>query len=236
MPKLVDYPNSSWSNALKFAEAVRELGQECSLETCASRLGMAVKGGAFNYIKAGAMKYGLVDANNGKVATTELFRQMDLAYDPAKKSALAAKAFLNPGLFLRLWEKYRGSRLPVDMLGKILAADFAVPSSISLRIASYFVDGAREVGLLGGDNTFVIALPTTNGDQVQQKSEHTPGLVETPAEPAPEVTIKTDVIVIIKGKGINFSLVIESKDDIEDVKNVLKTVERKISTDENSKR
>jgi hypothetical protein len=227
MPKLVEYPHCSWENAIRLAETISDLGNNCSSQSCAAKLGMSAEGGGFNAMKTGAVKFGLISNENGKLATTSLFNEMHLAYDNEKKRRLAIGAFLSPPLFKKLWEKYRGRKLPTDMLSKILAADFGVMPKQSERIAFFFESGAKTVGLLGHDATMLPEI-AEEGDISPQEPASSAGPMKAAAPPSTGVS-DDKIIVSIQGGGMQSHYLIEHDEDLELVEVAMKAIRRKIN-------
>lgn len=225
MPRIVDYPICSWEKANQLAQAVQDLGGECSPEACAAQLGMAASGGGFNSIKNGAAKFGLIVAGRKSLSTTEHFSKMSLAYDQEKKKKLERDAFLSPPLFRTLWDKYRGRKLP-DILGQVLAADFGVNKAQSEKIANYFVSGAKSVGLSTGDGKLVAEIrQSPMEDEVTNDQENLLGSTE----PASQISDQSpSITVTIKGCGLQSVIQLNDVEDMELVESTLKAVRRKL--------
>ena len=59
MPKLIDYPRTTYASAWEVAEVVDDTGGKCALETCARKLDRKVSG-SFKAIVGSAVKFGLL--------------------------------------------------------------------------------------------------------------------------------------------------------------------------------
>ncbi|RZK31884.1 MAG: hypothetical protein EOO63_02980 [Hymenobacter sp.] len=147
MPKLIDYPRTSYPGAWEIAEVVDDTGGKCALETCARKLNRKVSG-SFKAIVGSAVKFGLLTSKRELLTTTTLFRRIKHAYDKQEELLFHREAFLTPPLFTQLCRKFRSRELPVAMLDVLLIREFGVEEINAQGVAKAFVDGARMVGLL----------------------------------------------------------------------------------------
>jgi hypothetical protein len=152
MPKLIDYPRTSYSGAWEVAEVVDDTGGKCALETCARKLNRKVSG-SFKAIVGSAVKFGLLTSKREVLTTTTLFRRIKHAYDKQEELLFHREAFLTPPLFTQLCRKFRSRELPVAMLDVLLMREFGVEEINAQGVAKAFVDGAHMVGLLDEHNT-----------------------------------------------------------------------------------
>lgn len=151
MPKLIDYPRTSYSGAWEVAEVVDDTGGKCALETCARKLNRKVSG-SFKAIVGSAVKFGLLTSKREILTTTTLFRRIKHAYDKQEELLFHREAFLTPVLFTQLCRKFRSRELPVAMLDVLLIREFGVEEINAQGVAKAFVDGAHMVGLLDEHN------------------------------------------------------------------------------------
>ena len=151
MPKLIDYPRTSYSGAWEVAEVVDDTGGKCALETCARKLNRKVSG-SFKAIVGSAVKFGLLTSKREILTTTTLFRRIKHAYDKQEELLFHREAFLTPPLFTQLCRKFRGRELPVAMLDVLLMREFDVEEINAQSVAKAFIDGTRMVGLLDEHN------------------------------------------------------------------------------------
>jgi hypothetical protein len=151
MPKLIDYPRTSYSGAWEVAEVVDDTGGKCALETCARKLNRKVSG-SFKAIVGSAVKFGLLTSKREMLATTTLFRRIKHAYDKQEELVFHREAFLTPPLFTQLCRKFRSRELPVAMLDVLLMREFGVEEINAQGVAKAFIDGARMVNLLDENN------------------------------------------------------------------------------------
>ncbi|MFD1872914.1 hypothetical protein [Hymenobacter bucti] len=151
MPKLIDYPRTSYTGAWEVAEVVDDTGGKCALETCARKLNRKVSG-SFKAIVGSGVKFGLLTSKREILTTTTLFRRIKHAYDKQEELLFHREAFLTPPLFTQLCRKFRSRELPVAMLDVLLIREFGVEEINAQSVAKAFVDGARMVGVLDENN------------------------------------------------------------------------------------
>jgi hypothetical protein len=147
MPKLIDYPRTSYPSAWEVAEVVDDTGGKCALDTCARKLNRKVSG-SFKAIVGSAVKFGLLTSKREVLTTTTLFRRIKHAYDKQEELLFHREAFLTPPLFAQLCRKVRSRELPVAMLDVLLIREFGVEEINAQSVAKAFTDGARMVGIL----------------------------------------------------------------------------------------
>jgi hypothetical protein len=152
MPKLIDYPRTSYTGAWEVAEVVDDTGGKCALETCARKLNRKVSG-SFKAIVGSGVKFGLLTSKREILTTTTLFRRIKHAYDKQEELLFHREAFLTPPLFTQLCRKFRSRELPVAMLDVLLIREFGVEEINAQSVAKAFIDGARMVGVLDENNT-----------------------------------------------------------------------------------
>ncbi len=151
MPKLIDYPRTSYTGAWEVAEVVDDTGGKCALETCARKLNRKVSG-SFKAIVGSGVKFGLLTSKREILTTTTLFRRIKHAYDKQEELVFHREAFLTPPLFTQLCRKFRSRELPVAMLDVLLIREFGVEEINAQGVAKAFIDGARMVGVLDENN------------------------------------------------------------------------------------
>lgn len=151
MPKLIDYPRTSYTGAWEVAEVVDDTGGKCALETCARKLNRKVSG-SFKAIVGSGVKFGLLTSKREILTTTTLFRRIKHAYDKQEELVFHRESFLTPPLFTQLCRKFRSRELPVAMLDVLLIREFGVEEINAQSVAKAFVDGARMVGVLDENN------------------------------------------------------------------------------------
>lgn len=151
MPKLIDYPRTSYNGAWELAEVTDDTGGKCAFETAARKLNRKVSG-SFKAIIGSAVKFGLLTSKRDLLTTTTLFKRIKHAYDKQEEILFHREAFLTPPLFTQLCRKFRSRELPIQMLDVMLIREFNVEEINAQGVAKAFVDGCRMVGLLDERN------------------------------------------------------------------------------------
>ena len=151
MPKLIEYPRTSYTGAWELAEIVDETGGKCSIENAAMKMDRKVSG-SFKAIIGSAVKFGLVTSKRELLSTTTLFKRIKHAYDKDEEMQFHREAFLAPPLFSQLCRKFRNRELPVQMLDVMLMREFNVEEINAQAVAKLFVDGCHMSGILDERN------------------------------------------------------------------------------------
>ncbi|MEE9431997.1 MAG: hypothetical protein V3V16_13195 [Melioribacteraceae bacterium] len=154
MPRKLDYPRSSFKNALEIAETVHSLGGKCDAETCASKLGKKTSG-AFSKKIGASVKHNLITTNKGILETTELFRSINTAYNDDEKKTFLTQSFFEIPTYKSIYERFRGNELPIIILDKLLIREYQVQESSASAISKYFVEGLKFMNLLSADNKII---------------------------------------------------------------------------------
>lgn len=237
MPKKVDYPSASLSNSVEIANAVYDLGGQSSIHTCADKMGKSVSGG-FKALISAADKFNLINSQRGELTCTELFNQYKHAYSEEEENTLLQKAFLSSGVFSSLYDRFRGRKVPTDILDRMLVREFNVPPQRASRISGYFVKGAREVGLLDADNQLIDIVHNAESDQHDESVQSDdPGLTAHNTDNAEVETetfsVNPDVYSVrFIGPGLNTTIEITEDYDLLIVDAILKKIKMKLSQTE----
>ena len=226
MPRAVEYPRRSLSDALKLAETVSSLGGKCSVETCAESMKRKVSG-AFTALVSAAVKYGFVTSKSGQLAVTDQFNRYRLAYDEEEKRKFLRQAFLNVPLFSQVFTRFQKNGELPDILTKVLIREFDVNENLASAIHQHFIAGATESGLLSEDGKFVESYVAE--EEVEQTPDHDEADRQEHA-PQPIATSVADdeFSITIVGPGLNSTLVIREPEDLLIVDAMLKKVQRKL--------
>lgn len=232
MAKIVDYPRASLENSLQLAEAVSSLGGSCSVEMAADKMDRKVSG-AFNALVSAAVKYGLIASKDGKLSVQPLYRSIKLAYSDTEKRGFLGEALLSPPLFRAIVDRFEGQVLPTEHFEKLLVREFSVPDDLASRIAQYFLQGAKQAGLVSGAG--VISRAGIEADQ--PAGEINSDLDEgdrgaggsQPRQSAdqqqPDISSK-EYSISFKGPGLNSTIVVREQEDLLIVDAMLKKVSK----------
>ncbi len=258
MAKLVDYPRASLKNSLSVAEAVNDLGGECSAGLVGDKLNKQSNSGAFKALIGAAVKYALITNKGGQLKVTQTFRDIALAYDDQERNQAKTKAFLSPPLFKAIYDRFSNKPLPVAHFEKLLIREFGVPDVVASRVEGYFIEGSKQCGLLGEGNVLIINGGTAsdevidngkNGDDAENSpSNDKPVLGTTPSpqgfvmhhtpnqNPEHNRSIETEpdgkFTVRIKGPGMDSLIVINEEEDLLIVRAMLKKVEKRLAIED----
>ena len=194
MPKLIDYPRTTYASAWEIAEVVDDTGGKCAIDTAARKLNRKVSG-SFKAIIGSAVKFGLMTSKRELLSTTTLFKRIKHAYDKQEELLFHREAFLTPPLFTQLCRKFRSRELPVQMLDVMLIREFGVEEINAQSVARAFVEGARMVGLINEHN-IIADIDQLSSQQAPRRelASPTPSLntfrpAEATATRAPQVSI-----------------------------------------------
>lgn len=230
MPKLVDYPRSSLKKSFQLAEAVDQLGGTCTRASCADKLGMKV-GGGFNRKIGGAIKFNLIESQKGSLTVSELYKLIKHSYNEEEKQQYQIEVFLNPPIFRKIFERFKNKQLPVEMLDKLLIREFNVDEREASRVAKYFVNGAKYLDIINGENFLVDSQLTKKPEKVIQGQKQ----IELKDSTQILSDINKNYIVHISGPEMDSKIIINEKDDIEIVNVMLKKVVKKLEMNNNNK-
>ena len=185
MPKLIDYPRTSYTGAWELSEIVDDTGGKCAIDTAARKLNRKVSG-SFKAIIGSAVKFGLMTSKRELLTTTTLFRRIKHAYDKAEELQFHREAFLTPPLFTQLCRKFRNRELPVQMLDVMLIREFGVEEINAQNVAKSFVDGCRMCGLIDERN-IIADIDAMNSSRSPRRELATPAPILQSFEPAPKL-------------------------------------------------
>ena len=191
MPKLIDYPRTTYTSAWELSEIVDNTGGKCTTETAARKLNRRVSG-SFKAIVGSAVKFGLMTCKRELLSTTTLFRRIKHAYDKKEELLFHREAFLTPPLFTQLCRKFRSRELPVQMLDIILIREFNVEEINAQAVSKAFTEGARQVELLNEQNIMAdIDQATTQRAARRELASPTPALNTFRGTPAHTIPTST---------------------------------------------
>lgn len=236
MAIIIDYPQASLKNALEVARAVDDLGGRCTTEMAAEKMGMKMGGGYRSLVGASA-KYGLLVSKGGSLETTAAFKDHKLAYSTEEAERVLQRCLLQPPVFHKVYERFKGRPLPLGHFDKLLIKEFGVAGATASRVAKYFVDGAKMCGLLGAGNTLLDVgatgspLPSEdgNGGQAEEasSSERRIGIDSQPLDSARPSHV--GYTVRISGPGMDSVVAIHEADDLDIVEIMLRKVRRQLN-------
>lgn len=246
MPKSIDYPRASLKNCIALCDAVNELGGSCSAALAADKLNKAHSSGAYSALVGSAVKYGLLNNKKGQLEVTQLYRDIKLSYDENEMRKATQRAFLTPPLFAGIYGRFDNKTLPVSHFEKMLIREFDVPDNFASRLANYFLEGAKQSGLLGEGN--LLSRGDNSADDIIENGDNTGGEYQAKVStgekevPGAKLGPLTDLMhpveedgkfsVRIKGPGMDSLIVVNEEEDLYIVKAMLKKVEKRLAISE----
>ena len=195
MPKNIDYPLASFEKAMILASAADELGGSAAIETVAEKLERKISGG-FMVIVSSAQKFGLINYEKSIITISEEFKLIKHAYSEAERLNFKQTSFLKPPVFRTLFDRFQNKELPIPLLDKILIREFDVEERTASRVAGYFADGLKELGLMAGN---AIKGNMVKGNELTV--DHVKLPEDDASQPAEKAVIKKDMIKEASGSG-----------------------------------
>lgn len=224
-------------DALEIAQTVQLLGGSCEKERCADKLGKSLSG-MFQTAISAAVKFGLITNKKGILSTTELFRNISLAYSPSERNRFLKESFFNVDLFRQLYEIYPVTTLKREILDKILVKEFNVDLRAGQQVARNYLDGLKtaqldevlakttdRVGIVSIED---IRLNPQNGqqsDDPQNRTNQEPVVDNTSSqEKASQEKPSMPYKVTMEGPEFSLQMTIASQRDFQIVEAVLQKV------------
>lgn len=186
----LSYPYHSLETCLKFAEAVKQIGngrKDVDKSLLASHIKADEQSGDFAQKIASSKTYGMIEGKG-------VFRLSQAAHSyffptqnpEATKKAALLKFLTSPGAFKMLIDRYDGSKLEgSEIMGNILSQTYGVPDSWKSRVAGFFSRSASFVGALSPDGCLRYkALLLSVGTVGTGEAPESPGNEPPPTPPA----------------------------------------------------
>jgi len=234
MPKVIEYPSGSFAKALELANAVDYLGGNCTIQSCADKLNKKVSGG-FGMLISSAIKHSLITRKREELFTTQLYKDIKLAYNDEEKTQNLRQAFLSPTLYKRIYERFKGKELPIQMLDKLLVRECAVEANLGSRISGYFIDGVKFLNLLDGNKLIDIEIEketsaSENGEEVNKENENEISSSNNVTSPVLEnMSHNTAYVIHIKGPGMDSKITINEEDDFLILEAMTRKIKKKLN-------
>ena len=145
------YPLYDLGEAVKIAEAVRDLGggnAPVSKSLLAQHLKYAETGPSFFQRVASTKAFGLVEGR-GSYSLTDLAKQYFYPTVENGKESAAVKSLTFPKSFSILVQKFDGGKLPqIEMIGNIIHAEAEIPVSKKSILAGIFLRSVQFIGAI----------------------------------------------------------------------------------------
>jgi hypothetical protein len=147
----VSYPLYDLSEAVKVAEAVRDLGggnAPVSRSLLAQHLKYAENGPSFFQRVTATKAFGLIEGR-GSYSLTELAKQYFYPTVESGKEDAAVKSLTFPKAFSVLVQKFDGGKLPpIDIIGNIIHTEADIPVSKKKILAGLFLRSVQFIGAI----------------------------------------------------------------------------------------
>lgn len=147
----IAFPYCDLASSERLAGHVLDGGGECRPEQLATWLGHStLNSGAFRNKVAAAGQFGLVEASRNLVRLTSLGKR---TLDESMRRQARAEAFLEVPLYLTVFEKFRGARLPAVIALEQLFIDEGVTRTQSRFARQVFSRSAEQAGFFETTDT-----------------------------------------------------------------------------------
>lgn len=145
------YPLYDLSEAVKIAEAVRDLGggnAPVSKSLLAQHLKYAESGPSFFQRVTATKAFGLIEGR-GSYSLTDLAKQYFYPTVENGKESAAVKSLTFPKAFALLVQKFDGGKLPaIEMIGNIIHSEADIPVSKKSILAGLFLRSVQFIGAI----------------------------------------------------------------------------------------
>lgn len=147
-----DVPRYPISEALRVAKAIAdEYGKQPTRPLdVAAAMGLAPTTSRFKMFTGASIAYGLTEggAQADEIVLTDLGMRVVAPTEEGDDEAAKREALLRPRIVREFLEKYDGSKLPRDNIGKNVLEQMGVTAAATDRTLGLIVDSADELGLL----------------------------------------------------------------------------------------
>jgi hypothetical protein len=156
------YPNNSWQQCIKMAEAIKALGGDrmpVPKEDVAHHMGIATDSPFLGQTIASAKTFGMIEGH-GEYELTENGRMYFYPQNDSEKRQAELAFFASPPAYKVIIDRFDGGILPQNRsLANILLKEGEVPQSWIDRAASQFKDTCAKLGLIdsGGHLRYSVA-------------------------------------------------------------------------------
>lgn len=151
------YPFYDLEQAEKFAKSVQESGGNEVLEDdLLKHLSVSPTTKSWIYGLSTAREFGIVERKGQKtearILLTDLGKRLLLPGDNDELMASRAAAFLNPAIYKKLFDRYKGAPVPqAEFLANLLVREHKLVDSVALPAAEAFIASAKFAGLATGN-------------------------------------------------------------------------------------
>jgi hypothetical protein len=145
-------PRYPISEAIRVAQAISdEYGKQPTRPLdVAAAMGLTPTSGSFKMLTGASIAYGFTEggAQADEISLTELGLRVVAPTEDGDDDAARREALLQPRVVREFLEKYDGSRLPRDNIGRNVLEQMGVAASATERTLNLIIESAHELGLL----------------------------------------------------------------------------------------
>lgn len=173
----ISFPYSDITDGVRVAEGLlKGGGTPLTRDQLAAAMGQTPGSGSFNTRVNTARIFGVMETNAGKYQLTELGFEL---VDPDRQREAMITAFLNVPLFKKVYEEFRGKRLPPRPHGLERAfVTFGVAPKQTQKARLAFEKSARVAGFYPGGDEDRLVMPF--GNMMVISAEENRSVVEEP--------------------------------------------------------
>lgn len=181
----IKFPYGDLDDAVEVARRIdAQYGRSCSIDQLAAAFHQTISSGAFRTRVATASTFGVVEGARKQVNLTDLGIRI---IDPQTEGVARAQAFLKVPLYRKVYERFRGSRLPEDAGLQAEIVRLGVSSRQAPRARQALQRSAEQAEFLAqGRDRLVMpaAAPpeqsASEEEAPQELEEHVPELAKHP--------------------------------------------------------
>jgi len=143
----IEFPYADLESAVEIAKTINDkAGSSCETDELAAWMGQTATGGTFRTRVGAARMFGLVDTGQGRVALTQLGR--DVLDNSGVERSARITAFLNVQLFSAMYDQYKGVILPPPVAIERQVEQLGVSPKQKERARQTFMKSATYAGFI----------------------------------------------------------------------------------------
>jgi hypothetical protein len=143
----IEFPYSDLESAVEIGKTIHDkAGSSCEVDELAAWMGQTASGGTFRTRLGAARMFGLIETGQGRVALTQLGR--DVLDDSGNGRASRVTAFLNVELFRVMYDQYKGNALPPPPAIERQMEQLGVSPKQKERARQTFMKSAQYAGFI----------------------------------------------------------------------------------------
>ncbi|HEX2763039.1 MAG TPA: hypothetical protein VHM92_04215 [Allosphingosinicella sp.] len=206
IPSTIQFPYSDITDGISVAEGLlKGGGLPLSRDQLGAAMGLVPNTGSFNTKVSTARTFGVMDAVAGKYQLTDLGFEIT---DPGRQREALIKAFLHVELYRRVYEEFKGKRLPPRPHGleqAFIKMGVSPKQAKNARLA--FEKSARIAGFYPNGDEDRLVMPFGPGtitaeDWANAEVETIPAPAPPPSAPAASKVLEYELVDLLKSEGI----------------------------------